>query len=64
MVVKAIADVISVITLEKTYNLIISKKGIAKRIYDNHNPVLGTVCKHQTLNITNTIVILYNNHDI
>lgn len=43
MVVKAIADVISVIRLEKTYNLIISKKGIAKRIYDNHNPVLGTV---------------------
>jgi hypothetical protein len=43
MVVKAIAYVISVIRLEKTYNLIISKKRIAKRIYDNHNPVLGTV---------------------
>ena len=43
MVVKATADVVSVIRLEKTYNLIITKKGIAKRIYYNHNPVLGTV---------------------
>ncbi len=43
MVVKAIADVISVIRLEKTYNLIISKKGIAKKIYDNPNPVPRTV---------------------